>query len=244
MSIRRPSRRPSRFRPRFAADDEKQEDTQTDKKKSSKGPTQPGQLSAKLRRRMGDALADIFDEFGPDIVANSILALKDAILEKFKEGFETLDQTVKDELGRRGAEESRQHIDSWADEIVKHINDDGLSEVAVAIEDFVGTLTSEYVQEDEGDELLEVEDFDVEPVEEVSEEEVAPEDEEAPAEEEIGLEDNDLETLGIELPGAAPEEEIAASYGPHGGRRSRPARRRFRREASEGRRPSRRCRDC
>jgi len=224
----RNTRRPSRFRSRFAADDDEKQDEKKSKKKGGKETPQPGQLSSPLRRRMGDALADIFDEFGPDIVATSILALKDSILEKFKEGFESLDQTVKGELGRRGAEEARQHIRAWASEIVEHINQEGLEEVATAVEDFVGTLTSEFVQEDEEDELLEVEDFDIEPVEEVQEEEVVPE-EDTSGDEEVALETTDLGDLGLELP-AAPGEEAAASFGPHGGRRQRPARRRFQRE--------------
>ena len=223
-------------RPRFA-EDEKQ-----DEKKKSKEKRQPGQTSTALRRRMGDALADIFDQFGPEIYADAILALKDGILEKFKEGFETIDQTVKDELGRRGVDESREHIRGWGDEIVEDIIHAGLDEVGGALEDFVGTLTSEYVQEEEGEELLEVDEFDIEPVEEVEEEEVAPEegDEE---EEELALEETDLADLGLELPGGAPGEmpgapEAKASFDPRRTYRSRP--RRFRREGGRSsRRPFR-----
>jgi hypothetical protein len=234
MSIRRP--RPSRFRPRFAADDK--QDEKKSKKKGTKEQRQPGQTSPALRRRMGDALADIFDQFGPEIYADAILALKDGILEQFKAGFEAIDQTIKDELGRRGVDESREHIRGWADGIVEDINHAGLDEVGAALEDFVGTLTSEYVQEEEGEELLEVDELDIEPVEEVEEEEVAPEEE---GEEELALEETDLEDLGLELPGGPPgelpgEPEAKASFDPRRSRRPRP--RRFRREAR------RRCRDC
>lgn len=189
---------------------------------------QPGEVSSTLRRRMGDALAEMFDEFGPEIYSETTLALKDVILEKFREGFEALDQTIKEELGRRGLEESRQHIRGWANEIVEDVNHFGLDEVAGALEDYVSTLTAEFQQEEpgEGDELLEVDEGDLDEVEEVSEEEVEPVEEEA-TEEAPEEEPLDLGDLGME-----PEEEAAASYGPTGGRRRRSRPRQHRRVAN------------
>lgn len=197
-----------------------------------------GQVSPKLRRRMGDALADLFDEFGPEIYSETILGLKDVILEKFRSGFEQMDSTIQEELGKRGVEESREHIRAWSDEIVKDVNHFGLDEVAGALEDYVGTLTAEFQQEDgeEGDDLLEVPEEDLDAVEEVEEEEV----EEVPEEEDaLDLETDeelDLGDLGLELP----EEEATAQHDPTGGRRRRPARRQQRREA--GRQEARRTR--
>jgi len=197
------------------------------RKKKAQEDRQPGQTSQTLRRRMGDALADIFDEFGPDIYAETTLALKEVILETFEQGFSALDQTVKEELGKRGVEESRQHIRAWANEIVEDVNHFGLDEVAGSLEDFVGTLAAEFQQPEagEGDDLLEVDEGEIEEVQEEEVEEVAPVAEE-PAEEVEG-EELDLEDLGLELP----EQEAAARFGPLGGRRQRPAPRRFRRRA-------------
>ncbi|KKN23364.1 hypothetical protein LCGC14_0905630 [marine sediment metagenome] len=199
--------------------------------KEKKDDRQSGQVSGKLRRRMGDALADLFDEFGPEIYSNTILSLKDVMLEKFREGFEQLDATIQEELGTRGVEESREHIRAWSDEIVEDVNHFGLDEVAGALEDYVGTLAAEFQQEAaEGDDLLEVPEEDLEEVEEVEEEDVEETDEdelqldlEAPADDDL-----DLSDLGLELPD---EEEAAANYGPLGGRRRRPAARQRRRVA-------------
>jgi len=207
---------------------DKQGNRYREAKKEAKDQRQPGQVSATLRRRMGDALADIFDDYGPEVYSETVLALKDVILERFKEGFEALDGTVKDELGRRGIEESRQHIRAWSNEIVEDVNHMGLDEVAGALEDYVGTLTAEYQQPEgeEGDELLEVADEDLEEVdvEEVAEEDVEPEEGEESDEE---PEEISFEELGIEMP----TDEMAASFGPLGGRRKRAPSRRFRREA-------------
>ena len=115
------------------------------RKKKGQGGPEPGRVSDTVRRRMGDTLADLFDEFGPEIYSNASLALKEAILEAFQEGFEGLEQTIKNELGRRGVEESQQHIRAWSAEIVEDINHFGLDEAATALEDFVSSLTAEYM---------------------------------------------------------------------------------------------------
>lgn len=198
------------------------------RKKKAQEERQPGQVAPTLRRRMGDALADLFDEFGPEIFSEVVLSLKDVVLEKFREGFEALDASVKEELGRRGVEESRQHIRPWASMIVEDVNHMGLDEVAAALEDEVNTLTAEY-QQPEDDELMEVEDDEIEPVEEVEEEEVEPVEEEA----EEGVEEMSMEDLGLE---EAPEEteEAAGSFGPTGGRRRHPVPRRTLRKADRG----------
>lgn len=210
---------------------------------AAKDDRAPGQVSGKLRRRMGDALADLFDEFGPEIYSETMLALKDVVLGKFQEGFDALDQTIKDELGTRGVEESREHIREWSSEIAEDVNHFGLDEVAGALEDLVGTLAAEFQQEGgeagEGSELLDFGD-----AEEVAEEEV----EEVPGAEaeqdelDLDAEDDqgaDLADLGLdlEMPEAAAAAQPAAQlgFGPLGGRRTRPARRRFRRQANQQR---------
>lgn len=197
------------------------------KQGQQKGERQPGQVSAALRRRMGPALADIFDEYGPDIYSNAVLGLKDTSLSNFQEGFDALDATVQKELGRRGREEAQAHIRAWAAEIMDDINHFGLDEVAKALEDHVSSQVAEFTKEtgEEGEDLLEIEPGGAEAVEEVEEEDVEPV-------EEAGEEDAesvDLEDLDLELPGG--EEEAAASFGPLGGRRRRQPTRRIRRTA-------------
>lgn len=188
-------------------------------KKKGQNERQPGMVSDKLRRRMGDALADIFNDFGPDIYAETVTGIKDAILSAFKGGFEQLDQQVKEELGRRGVGESREHVRNWANELVEDINHLGLDEAAAALEDFVGTLTAEYVQGDDEDDLLEVTEDEIEDPEVVEEEEIEP----VEPEDDDGEEDVvDLGDLGLEIDESAETgEETAGSFGPTGGRRRR-----------------------
>lgn len=164
---------------------------------------QPGQASPTLRRRMGNALADLFDEFGPDIYSEIILALKDIMIDRFDQGFGGLDQAIKEELGNRGVQESREYIRSWADEIVEDINHYGLDEVAGALEDHVGSLTAEFIKKNEegeevmevGDELDVVEEEEVEPIEEPE----APTTEEpaAPEVPELNLDEVEVPTLDL-----------------------------------------------
>ncbi len=168
---------------------------------------QPGQVSGTLRRRMGDALADLFDQFGPDIYGEVILSMKEMLLEKFEDGFNGLNQVVKDELGNRGVKESREHIRAWSAEIVEDVNHYGLDEVAGALEDHVSSLTAEYIQADEGDEVLEVGEQDVDEVDVVEEEDVEPVAEDEASEEDVEevpeLDLEDVEVPEIEL-GARP----------------------------------------
>lgn len=190
------------------------------RKKKAQEQRSPGTVSGQLRRRMGDALADIFDDFGPDIYAETVTGIKEAILDSFKTGFEELDQQVKEELGRRGVEESREHVRGWANELVEDINHLGLDEAAAALEDFVGTLTAEYVsnEDDDSDDLLEVPEDDLQEPEVVEEEEIEPVEE---AEEEEVMDLGDLGLEAVEDEGEQTEEEAAGSFGPHGGRRRR-----------------------
>ena len=187
------------------------------RKKKAQEDQSPGKVSNTLRRRMGDPLADIFDEFGPDIYNEAVLALKDVILEKFRSGFDQLETTVKEELGKRGIEESQQHIRPWSNEIVENINHFGLDEVAGALEDYVGSLSAEYSQTDgeDGEEIFELESDEVEEIEE--------EDVEEPADEDIEDVEFDLEEIPEEEEDT--EEEADASFGR--GRSRRTVRKRF-----------------
>lgn len=169
---------------------------------------QPGQVSGTLRRRMGDALADLFDQFGPDIYGEVILSMKEMLLEKFEDGFNGLDEAVKDELGNRGVKESREHIREWSAEIVEDVTHYGLDEVAGALEDHVSSLTAEYIQSDEGDEVLEVGEQDVDEVDVVEEEEVEPADDEEVTDEDVEeVPELDLEDVEV------PEIELGAGLG-------------------------------
>ena len=190
---------------------------------------QPGTVDNQLRRRMGDALADLFDEFGPEIYSDIVLGLKEQILARFQSGFEEVEQTIKDELGRRGVEESRQHIRGWANKIVEDVNHYGLDEVATALEDYVSSVSAAYISDDsgEGDELLEIEDDEMEDVEDVLEEDVEDvleEDVEDVLEEDVEETEQpeEMEDFGLDL-----EEGAEAGLGGRFRRRRRPVHRRI-----------------
>lgn len=183
----------------------------------------PGTVSEVLRRKMPDHLADLLDDYGQSIYAESVLAIKEDLSQIFESKMADLTSDIKAELGRRGVDEAGPHFKPWMNEVVEALNEFGMQEVSGTLEDLAGSYSAEYIteeeEEDSGDDLFSVDDGDVEEVEEVKEE--APkETEEAAPEEGENLEDlfgeGDKETT---------EEEAAANIRPRRKRR-RPLRRR------------------
>jgi hypothetical protein len=136
-----------------------------------------------------------------------VLAIKEHLQEIFTNGINGLEGTIKEELGRRGQNESAAHFGPWIKGLVEDVVQFGMPEIGGALEDLAGSLTAEFVQEEvgeEGEELLgleeEIPEEEVEVVEEEPVEE-PPEEEEAIPAEELGLE---------ELMAPAPEEEAEA----------------------------------
>jgi len=170
------------------------------KKKGESKDREPGQLSSTLRRRMGNALADIFDTFGGDIYSDMVLALKESLKDHLQQGVDSIEGEVKEELGRRGVEEAREHFRSWMNEFVEDLIHYGMDEASVTVEELADSLVAEFSQEGaeegEGDELFDVEEIEV--VEEEDVEEPAEEGEAAPTEEGGGeFEELDLEALEL-----------------------------------------------
>lgn len=168
---------------------------------------QPGTVSSKLRRQMGDAIADLFDEVGRDFYADALMNVKDVLSSIFEEKLGALSGTVKEELGRRGLEESARHFHGFMNELVSDLVQYGLEDISASVEDIASTMAAQYGSDDEfgaeGDDILEVSPDEVEEVEEVSEEEVEP------VEEDLGDED-----LGEEAePAAEGEEDLEDLFG-------------------------------
>ena len=150
---------------------------------------QPGTVSAKLRRQMGDAIADLFDDVGQDFYTDSVLGVKDTLKTLFEDKLGTLSSTVKEELGRRGLEESARHFQGFMNELVSDVIQYGMEDINATVEDLASTMAAQYGAEDEfaeeaGGELFEVEPGDVEEIEEVFEEDVEPVEEDEEDEEE------------------------------------------------------------
>lgn len=193
---------------------------------------EPGQVSEKLRRRMGPELADIFDSFGPETYSSVVLAIKDVLKENLESGIAGVEAEVKEELGRRGVEEAREHFRAWMDEFVDDVIKSGMDEASVTVEEIGDSLVADFTAEgDEGDDLLDMGD-EFEEVEEIEEEDVEPEPEPEESEEDLFAEEGgemeplalDLEELDLDVP-----EEEGAAAGLGRGRFRRPApRRRFR----------------
>ena len=186
---------------------------------------QPGTVSAKLRRQMGDAIADLFDGIGEKFYADAVLQVKQVLGDLFESSIGGLSTTVKEELGRRGLEESARHFHPFMGELVSDLVQYGMEDITAAVEDIASSMAAEYISEDPEEEAFEVGPEEVEVVEEVTEEEVEPAEEgaEEGAEEVAPGEVEELE----ELFGGEEEAEAEASNGDHRRRfRKRPSRRR------------------
>jgi hypothetical protein len=182
----------------------------------------PGQVGDKLRRKMGDALADIFSEAGVKLYADSVIKMKDGLEGILTEGISGLEGTIKEELGKRGLSHASGLFKPWISELVEEIIHFGLEEISGGLEDLADTAAAEFSKkpedEEEGDEeLLGLgEEEPAEEVETTEEEPVA----EPPAEEGMGMEPAPMggepgagiEIPGMEAPGAAPGGEAGASF--------------------------------
>jgi len=150
---------------------------------------QPGTVSSKLRRQMGDAIADLFDDVGQDFFSDAVLSVKDVLSNLFEEKLGKLSTTVKEELGRRGLEESARHFHGFMNELTSDLVQYGMEDITNAVESIASTMAAQYGASDEfseepGGDLFEVSPDEVEEVEEVPEEEVEPVEEEEQPEEE------------------------------------------------------------
>lgn len=179
----------------------------------------PGQVGDKLRRKMGDALADIFSEAGVKLYADSVLKMKEGLEGILTEGISGLEGTIKEELGNRGLSHASGLFKPWISELVEEIIHFGLEEISGGLEDIADTAAAEFSkkpEEEEGDEeLLGLgEEEPAEEVETTEEEPVA----EPPAEEGMGMEPAPMggePGAGIEIPGMeapAPGGEAGASF--------------------------------
>jgi len=112
---------------------------------------QPGEVHPQLRKRMGVALADLFDEHGPQIYSSIVSSLKKIAVKAFSDGIDDLEAAVESELGNRGLEESKKHIRDWMESIVEDVLYYGINELALALGNMANDLVAEYIQDDVDD---------------------------------------------------------------------------------------------
>lgn len=181
---------------------------------------QPGGVSGTLKRRMGDEIAEMFDDAGKELYKETVESLKDVLTEQFERSIPALDESLKAEGGRRWQKKASEFYRPWINEMVETIITQGMNEASGALEDVASSYAAEHavVDEDGKEELLEV------PVEETEEvEEVEPEETEGAEEEEEGTEEEGGEEEGGK--GETTLEELFASQFPRR-KRSQPHRRR------------------
>jgi len=176
--------------------------------RKAKNERTPGTVGDVLRRKMPDHLADLLDEYGQSLYAESVLTIKENLKQLFEATMTDLTSAVQSELGRRGVDESGPHFKPWMNELVEDLINFGMQEVSGTLEDLASSYSAEYIQEEseEGTDLFAVEEEeDYEEIEEVSEEEV-----EVPLEEEEEPEAAAPEEGGETLEELFGEEEAAA----------------------------------
>lgn len=137
----------------------------------------PGQVGDKLRRKMGDALADIFSTAGVKLYSDIVLELKNGLETLLKEGIGGLEQTIKEELGNRGLGHAADLFKPWISELIQEIITFGLEEISGGLEDIASDAAAEFSvkpeDEDEAEEALLGTEEEPEEVESVEEEPVA-----------------------------------------------------------------------
>lgn len=148
--------------------------------RNRKAQREPGHVSDALARKMGPALAELFDDFGPELYRSLVESTKSEMVSQFQATVDNLEASVKEELGRRGLEEAGHHFGTWISQVVEDVVYHGMDEATEALDELAQSLVSKFLEPDEGDELLEVQEPEVDGVDElqeVTEQDVAPADE-------------------------------------------------------------------
>ncbi|MFA5135448.1 MAG: hypothetical protein WC505_06720 [Patescibacteria group bacterium] len=173
---------------------------------------QLGAVSPALRGQMGNALADVFDNFGPEIYNGVVLAIKEALKSAFEEGSNQIESAVEEELGARGIKAAQKHFRNWMTELTAVITQQGLSDAAISAADEASTLAAEFASEKSVSEapdlpgLEDIENVPLEDVEVVEEQPAETEEAAAPAFENTEAEGE----AGGEAGGEVPLEAIPA----------------------------------
>jgi hypothetical protein len=105
---------------------------------------QLGAVSPELRVKMGEALADVFDDFGPEIYNGVVLAVKESLKTAFDEGAKQIEDAVTKELGERGIRAAQKYFRAWMEELLVAITSQGLADAALAAADEASTLAAEF----------------------------------------------------------------------------------------------------
>lgn len=190
-------------------------------KKTAQEQHQPGNVSDKLRRRMGEPHADVFNAVGTNLYNSIVLTIKNDLEELFKGNIDQLESTIKEELGNRGLTQAAEYFAPWILEVLEDVIQFGMKDVAGKLEELGNTAASKFVKKTEEEEEAGEEDLfgteeEPEEVETVEEEPVAPPEEEETPEgaEEKKEEEAPAETPGLEELMAPPEGEAPAKFDP------------------------------
>jgi hypothetical protein len=124
----------------------------TSAKKQAQDTRSPGQVGDKLRRKMGDALAEIFSTAGVKLYSDSVLQLKDGLENLLKEGISGLEGTIREELGNRGLSHAADLFKPWISELIEDIIHFGLEEISGGLEDLASDAAAEFSVKPEEDE--------------------------------------------------------------------------------------------
>lgn len=144
-----------------------------------------GEVSAGLRSRLGEDLAQMFEAVGRKLYADLHRRLRTCIAEALVDNKSNLQDAIKEEFGRRGLSQADEHVAEWLDEVIG----DSVYAVAEEVYDDVESLADAMLDEggvDGGKEKKkeEEESEEDEESEEEEEEESEEEEEEKPEKEE------------------------------------------------------------
>jgi hypothetical protein len=80
---------------------------------------QPGGVSETLKRRMGDDIAEMFDDAGKELYKETVESLKLVLREQFERTIPELNQALTEEGGRRWTRDASEFYRPWINEMVE-----------------------------------------------------------------------------------------------------------------------------
>lgn len=106
-----------------------------------------GSVSPALMASMGVALAEVFNEFGPEIYNGIVKATTQALKTAFTSGVQEIQTTVQTEFGEKGVEQAQRYFRRWLNEITADISQFGVADIILAAEHTAATLAADFPEE-------------------------------------------------------------------------------------------------
>jgi hypothetical protein len=177
----------------------KKDDEEDKGKGKSKASRDPGAVDPKLRKKMGDEIADLFDSVGTKAYQAIIASAADKIASDLADHAKELRNLIKEQHGRNGLKQASEYIHDWATSLAHDLMQYAPDEISDKVEAAIRGSFTELENPEPAAEAAPA----VEPAEPVSEE---PVEEEKPAKKEASMEPVEAKKVAE----AQPEKKVVA----------------------------------